>query len=117
MTTEQIEELAADPLFTIGAHTVDHPLLPRCGPDEQIRQIVENKVWLERICKQPCDAIAYPGSDYDEVILEHCRAAGFEAGYSYHRSIGADVHLEVPPVGIYCYPRRPNSASKCAGTA
>lgn len=81
MTTEQIEELAADPLFTVGAHTVDHPLLTRCEPAEQRRQIAANKEWVERVTKQPCHAIAYPGSQYDDAIVEHCRAAGFTDGY------------------------------------
>jgi peptidoglycan/xylan/chitin deacetylase (PgdA/CDA1 family) len=103
MSVDQLEELAADPLFTIGAHTVDHPLLPHCDAPEQVRQIVENKRWLERVCKRSCDAIAYPGSDADATILRQCREAGFTAGYSDHRSIGADPDLEVPRVGIY-YP-------------
>ena len=27
MTVEQIADLSADPLFSIGAHTIDHPFL------------------------------------------------------------------------------------------
>lgn len=103
MTVEQIGELAADPLFEVGAHTTDHPLLTRCDPDEQRRQIADNKTWLERLCGRPCEAIAYPGSDYDESVLRICRDAGFGAGYGDSKGRGLDPELEWPRVGIY-YP-------------
>ncbi len=101
MTVEQIEELAADPLFTIGGHTVDHPLLTRCEPAEQQRQIRDNKLWLERISRRPCEAIAYPGADYDAAVVTQCREAGFTAGYGGEAWRGLDAGLELARVGIY----------------
>ena len=101
MTVEQIEELAADPLFVIGGHTVDHPLLTRCEPAEQVRQIRDNKLWLERISRRSCEAFAYPGSDYDAAVLGRCRDAGFTAGYGGDAGRGLDAALEMARVGVY----------------
>lgn len=104
MSVEQVQELAADPLFTVGAHTTDHPLLTRCDPVEQIRQIGENKQWIERLTGRRCEAIAYPGSEYDEAILQHCRSAGFTSGYGGESARGPDAaELAIPRIGIY-YP-------------
>jgi peptidoglycan/xylan/chitin deacetylase (PgdA/CDA1 family) len=101
MTVEQIQELAADPLFTIGGHTVDHPLLPRCEPAEQRRQIRDNKLWLESISRRPCEAFAYPGADYDAEVVRQCRDAGFTDGYGGEAGRGLDTGLELTRVGVY----------------
>lgn len=101
MSVEQIEELAADPLFTVGAHTVDHPLLPRCEPAEQVRQIAQNKEWIERLTKRTCDAFAYPGSEYDEAILDRCRAAGFTSGFAGTSARGLTPELERERIGVF----------------
>lgn len=102
MTVEQVQELAADPLFTTGGHTMDHPLLTRCTADEADRQIVENKKWLEQTTGTVCDAFAYPGSDYTLREIEGCRRAGFTRGFSENRRITSD-RLETPRIGVY-YP-------------
>jgi peptidoglycan/xylan/chitin deacetylase (PgdA/CDA1 family) len=101
MTPEQIGDLASDPLFTVGAHTVDHPLLSRCAPHEAVRQIQENKSWLEQITDRPCIAIAYPSGNYDASVLEACRELGFSRGYATTPMFGRDRELEIPRMGIY----------------
>ena len=80
MTAEQVGELAADPLFSIGIHTVDHPFLTTCEPAEALRQIQDNKTWLEQACNQPCETIAYPGGDYNAAVVRQCRNLGLEIG-------------------------------------
>ena len=82
MTAEQVAELAANPLFSIGAHTVDHPFLTRCEPAEAAQQIERNRLWLEATCGQRCDSIAYPAGDYSAALLDVCRHAGFSRGYA-----------------------------------
>jgi peptidoglycan/xylan/chitin deacetylase (PgdA/CDA1 family) len=101
MTAEQIGDLASDPLFTIGAHTVDHPLLSRCAPHQAVRQIQENKRWLEEITNRPCTAIAYPSGNYDASVLAACRELGFSRGYATTPVVGRDRELEIPRMGIY----------------
>jgi peptidoglycan/xylan/chitin deacetylase (PgdA/CDA1 family) len=101
MTTDQIAELATDPLFTLGSHTADHPLLTRCPPQEAIRQVQENKAWLEQVTQRPCSTIAYPGGDYNNEILDACRELGFERGYATTPASGRDWEFEIPRMGIY----------------
>lgn len=78
MMPEHVGDLASDRLFEIGAHTVDHPLLTRCSSDEAIRQLAENKRWLEQITNRRCDAIAYPSGNYDGSGIGCLPAAGIQ---------------------------------------
>jgi peptidoglycan/xylan/chitin deacetylase (PgdA/CDA1 family) len=101
MTEEQIQELAADPLFTIGAHTVDHPSLMRCNDLEVELQIKRNKDWIQSLTGVNCDTIAYPNAEYRKEIIEICRRLGFTRGYAVNRSLNYDSKFEVQRTGIY----------------
>ncbi len=101
LTIDQVLELAADPLFAIGAHTMDHPVLPLCTEVEMKRQIDENKEWLEGLCNCPIEAIAFPGGHYRSSVVEHCRRQGFRRGYAVNRGFDLDSDLEIPRLGVY----------------
>ena len=101
MTPEQVGELARNPLFTVGVHTVDHPLLTRCERQEAAHQIETNRRWLETLSGQACDLIAYPVSDFSESVLQQCRELGFQWGFSVEQKIKGDASLQLPRVGVY----------------
>lgn len=102
MTTEQIGELAAeDELFTLGGHTVDHPFLTRCSTEEALRQMVENRLWLQELTGRPCATFAYPSGDYDGAVLDACRESGFSVGYSTTPVLRRDKQFEVSRMGMY----------------
>jgi peptidoglycan/xylan/chitin deacetylase (PgdA/CDA1 family) len=101
MTAEQVSELARDPLFSIGVHTVDHPFLTKCGREEAFRQIQVNRVWLEEVCNHPCNTIAYPSGDYDNELLDQCQNLGFIRGYAVTRKLNRYPHLEFKRIGLY----------------
>ncbi len=102
MTTEQIGELASDDrLFTIGGHTVDHPFLTRCLPGEARRQMADNRTWLEELTSRPCATLAYPSGDYNDEVVDTCRAVGFNRGYATTPIARRDKQFEVPRMGIY----------------
>lgn len=104
MSENQIAELATDPLFTIGAHTVDHPFLTQCTPEEALTQMSANKLWIEKVTGRECRTIAYPISDYNRDVLEMTSRLGFEWGFSLgHKIAGEDERMQMPRVGIY-YP-------------
>ena len=101
MTAEQLNELSRDPLFSVGVHTLDHPLLSKCKSAEACRQILDNKKWIERIIAKPCESIAYPSGDYNADVLENCRQLGFRSGHAVIPRLGTDMDFELPRVGIY----------------
>lgn len=101
MTAEQVNELAADSLFSIGAHTADHPFLTKCDSDEVKRQIVENKRWIEQVTNRPCESIAYPSGAYNRRVIEQCREIGFVCGYAVTAAGASGNNFELPRIGIY----------------
>lgn len=101
MSDEQVKELAADPLFTIGIHTVDHPNLTKCEKSETHRQIAENKAWIERLAGRSCDLIAYPLGEYNSDVLDTCRQLKIRYGFSVYRRVAGEARLQLFRVGIY----------------
>jgi peptidoglycan/xylan/chitin deacetylase (PgdA/CDA1 family) len=101
MSEEQVGELSADPLFGVGAHTVDHPFLTRCEPEEACRQIVENATWLEQVTGSPCTTLAYPAGDYDAGVVRQAKRNGFSTAYAVIPRGCGESMLEIPRVGIY----------------
>lgn len=101
MTAEQVGELAAEPLFSIGVHTIDHPFLTQCDTQEILRQIQGNREWLEDVCGKPCHTIAYPSGDYDDTVLKQVKDFNFTCGYAVNQHLRTDVYMEIPRVGIY----------------
>jgi len=101
MTAEQVCQLAADPLFTIGCHTVDHPFLTRCEPAEMLRQIVENKNWLQQATVHPLTAVAYPSGDYNSEVVAVCESQGFGRGYAVIPANRPAGVFELARIGVY----------------
>ena len=63
MTSDEIRELAKDPLITIGAHTVNHILCDCESSDIQRHEIDESKKRLESIINKQVDLFAYPNGN------------------------------------------------------
>lgn len=101
MTEEQVVDLARDPLFEIGGHTTDHPLLTQCTAVEMMNQIGSNKEWIERLSGRPCRVIAYPSGDYDPEVLGVCRSVGFTEGYCVATAGLGDELMERERLGVY----------------
>jgi peptidoglycan/xylan/chitin deacetylase (PgdA/CDA1 family) len=102
MSPKEIEELSRDPLFEIGAHTSDHPLLTRCDPAEARKQMGDSKLWLQQLTGRLCKRFAYPAGDYNASVLQGCADCGFEAAFSVEKHrIDQRPDLQLPRVGIY----------------
>jgi peptidoglycan/xylan/chitin deacetylase (PgdA/CDA1 family) len=101
MTAEQLYELGNDPLFTVGGHTVDHPYLTRCYPQQVRRQVWENKTWLEHITGRTCNLFAYPLGDFDRDILEQCRQFKFQQAFATEWCRVRHRQFAIRRVGIY----------------
>jgi peptidoglycan/xylan/chitin deacetylase (PgdA/CDA1 family) len=79
LTADEIAALEGD-IFSIGAHTVNHPSLPRLAPDELAQEITGSKVFCERLLNRQITAFSYPFGDYDERVREAVEEAGLTLG-------------------------------------
>ena len=80
LTAPQLRELSRAGM-SIGAHTLSHPVLSQL-PEELARQeVLESRLSLEQVLRQPVWALAYPFGDHASVTSRELRLAE-EAGFS-----------------------------------
>lgn len=101
MTAREVAQLSADPLFTIGCHTVDHPYLGRCDLPEAERQLARNQAWIAGITGKPCDTVSYPIGDYTADIVTLCQRLGMTTGYAVTPVLRTSPRMEIPRIGVY----------------
>ena len=77
MTVDQLRKLSSD-LVSIGSHTVMHRRLPLLGEEEAKRELVESRQELESILGCDIKLFSFPYGEYNQVLLEWCRQAGYE---------------------------------------
>ena len=82
ISMKQLTELAADPLFSIGSHTMRHPFLSRLSPQEQLEELTRSKTKLENLTGRPVLALAYPYGDYDASVIAALKESGYLAGFA-----------------------------------
>ncbi|HEX5230432.1 MAG TPA: polysaccharide deacetylase family protein [Bryobacteraceae bacterium] len=77
--------------ITLGAHTVNHPHLPRLSPEEIARELRDSRMTLENSIGQAVDSFAYPYGAWNAaarlaVSREFRLACGTELGFVDSRS-------------------------------
>jgi peptidoglycan/xylan/chitin deacetylase (PgdA/CDA1 family) len=105
LTWDHIREIAADPLFEVGIHTVDHPFLTLCDNAEMERQIRVNRGELEHVTGKQIRSIAYPSGDYNSAVVSNCLDLGLSGRFAAdprhdvrERVLDRD---EIPRIGVY----------------
>lgn len=77
LSTEELLALDADPLCTIGAHTVSHPKLDTLGREQQQSEIKTSKDDLERLLGHSVRHLSFPHGAHNDATLAICRQLGF----------------------------------------
>ena len=82
LTLQQLRDLADDPLFEIGGHTVNHPHLGRLGDEPALRrEIADDRSRLQEWTGSGVDLFAYPFGTPD-AITPAARRAVAQLGYA-----------------------------------
>jgi len=106
LTSDEIRALRAAGM-TIGAHTVNHPILAKLSEREAKEEIEASKRDLETILGERVTLFAYPngkpGADYSPENVESVRGAGFAAAFTTAPGSVTRVTrmLELPRVAIW----------------
>lgn len=83
ITTENLKELAADGLVTIGSHGVTHKNLNSLSAEEQKAELTESKRIIESIIGKPISNFAFSHGQYDKNTLD------FMGTYEYGFTVNA----------------------------
>lgn len=84
MSWEQIREMAADPLVTIGSQTASHLHMIEAGLDANARDLAQSNDRFEAELGHAPDLIAYPYGEFDAGAIDAVKAAGFVAAFGQH---------------------------------
>ena len=76
ISTDELRQLDADPLCTIGAHTVTHPHLDNLNPEQQRQEISNSLHHLEQLLGHPIHHFSLPHGDYNTDNLTICQNIG-----------------------------------------
>ena len=60
---DEVREIAKDPLITIGAHSVRHPILSVCDPAGVVVELAHSRARIEETIERPVRHFAYPNGD------------------------------------------------------
>ena len=77
INSESLKALDADPLCTIGAHTVSHPKLDTLSSEEQRKEIMQSKQELEALLSHPIRHFSYPHGSYNDDTLKIVNGCNF----------------------------------------
>lgn len=102
MDVDELRRLASDPLVTIGAHTLTHPVLPALGRDEKVRQVQGSAARCRALTGESPRVFAYPYGDLDDESVEVVRDAGFALACSTREDLvweGDDL-LQLPRIAV-----------------
>ncbi|MCP4681366.1 MAG: polysaccharide deacetylase family protein [Desulfobacterales bacterium] len=76
---EAVREMRAENV-TLGSHTMTHPCLTRVDSAQRTRELRESKALLEDLLGEEIRHFCYPGGDFNAVVVEEARAAGYASG-------------------------------------
>lgn len=78
LSGEQVAELAAHPLITLGSHTADHASLTDLPPERQHAQITRGRRRVEELSGYPVTRFSYPFGRFDAGTRSIVQGSGVE---------------------------------------
>ena len=103
LTLDQLRELDAHPLITIGAHTISHPDLRHVTDSELLHELVTGREQLEDWLGHGVTTLAYPFGDADERVRRATANAGYKRAYV---TTNHGWRSEIPFLRRFDWPRR-----------
>jgi peptidoglycan/xylan/chitin deacetylase (PgdA/CDA1 family) len=77
LTTQQMQELSDNPLFTIGSHGIYHNNLTSISREDAITELVESKSFLEEVTGREVNQFAFPDGSYTPELLNVAEDCGY----------------------------------------
>ncbi|HTD99697.1 MAG TPA: polysaccharide deacetylase family protein [Mucilaginibacter sp.] len=82
LTVDQVKNIAKSKHVTIGGHTVNHPILPKCENEEAYQELKESKKIIETWVNKDITSFAYPNGDYGEREIQYLKELGYAVAYT-----------------------------------
>jgi peptidoglycan/xylan/chitin deacetylase (PgdA/CDA1 family) len=82
MTAEQILSFSNHPTIHIGSHTLTHPNLAELTPQDINAELLESKIYLEKLLGYSIDKVALPHGSYNRTVLAIAQEVGYKEIYT-----------------------------------
>lgn len=82
MSNKELFEMLKCDLFTVGAHTVNHPALASHDFHFQLKELSENKSFLKESTGKEINYVAFPYGNFNHDSLQAVRQLGFHAAFT-----------------------------------
>ena len=92
VSLKEAKELYIEPDFEVAAHGYEHPFYPYMSPDSQTKDIMQDRINLEREFGKIVKGFAYPFGTYTKDTLNALRASGI----SYARTVKSTYDFYLP---------------------
>jgi peptidoglycan/xylan/chitin deacetylase (PgdA/CDA1 family) len=98
LTDDELRDLTASGLVTLGSHTATHSSLPDVGRDARARELVSSRARLEELTGARVDLFAYPFGHHDDASEAAAAAAGYRAActFRFGRVTASTPTLAIP---------------------
>lgn len=103
MTLDELKTASRHPLVTIGGHTVSHPFLPLMSHSQLVREVEDNKRYLEETTASPVAHFSYPYGAAGQREAECVSKAGFRTAVTTRNGTLFPCHAEIR--GLFELPR------------
>lgn len=78
MSREELLDAHRRGLCNVGSHTVTHPHLTNCTPDELQRELATSRQMLQELLDAPVIDLAFPHGAHNDEVADAARRAGYE---------------------------------------
>ena len=75
---DELAEMLASGLLTVGSHTQSHPILPKISAEDARKELLESKNIIEQHLSVPVNHFSYPHSAYNMEIANELRLIGYK---------------------------------------
>lgn len=82
VSANQLQELSANRLFTIGAHTVTHPALTAHPPKFQLEELSTSQLILNQKTNKNIELLSYPYGEYNDATAAIAHSLTFKAAFT-----------------------------------
>lgn len=82
LNLDQLKKASLSEYVTIGAHTVNHPILVNCDDNEAFLEIEGSKVQIQEWLNTQVESFAYPNGDYSSREIEFLKQLNFSTAYT-----------------------------------
>ncbi|MGO2199705.1 MAG: polysaccharide deacetylase family protein, partial [Pseudolactococcus laudensis] len=92
MTDVMLSDLKANPLMSVGSHTVSHPDLEYSSNEAANAELVDSKKYLDNLLHQDTSVICYPAGRYNTETAGLAEAAGYKLGLTTNPGLASSAN-------------------------